>query len=53
MIIYLTASYERKHKKLINRDSKLSQKIKQKLQLLQKNQKHPSLRLHKLSGKKN
>ena len=52
MIIHLTASYERKHKKLIKKNFKLRDNIKQKLQVFQKNQKHPSLRLHKLSGKK-
>ncbi|KKS85275.1 MAG: hypothetical protein UV61_C0019G0039 [Candidatus Gottesmanbacteria bacterium GW2011_GWB1_43_11] len=36
MIIHLTASYERKHKKLIKKNFKLRDNIKQKLQVFQK-----------------
>ena len=52
MKIYTTAHFERKYKKLIKKNPRLSSQIDKKVSLVQKNLSHPSLRLHKLSGKK-
>lgn len=51
MTIYITTAVERKIQKLINKDPLLAQKIDQRLAQFQENPRHPSLRIHKLTGK--
>ncbi len=51
MEIYPSTYFSQKYKKLVKKHQQLSLKIDKKLQLLSENRNHPSLRLHKLSGK--
>jgi len=41
-----------RYSKLVSKNRNLSSLIDRKIKIFQKNQNHPSLRLHKLSGKK-
>lgn len=50
MIIHLSTSYRKSHKKLVKNNTSLRLHIKQKLQLFERSSNHPSLRLHKLAG---
>lgn len=52
MNIYLSSEFIKNFKKLTRKDPSLKNKIKEKLKLFQKNPTHPSLRIHKLVGKK-
>ncbi len=52
MKIYFDKQSFRKYQKLGNKNHILKVKIKKALQLLEKDPVHPSLRLHKLSGKR-
>jgi mRNA-degrading endonuclease YafQ of YafQ-DinJ toxin-antitoxin module len=51
MIIYLTAKFKKKVKKL-SHDRLLKARLQKQLKLFQKNIYHPSLKLHKLKGKR-
>lgn len=51
MKIFINSYARRKYKKYRKIDSQLSQKIDKALANLQSDPQHPSLRLHKLSGK--
>lgn len=46
----LTDSFEREFVKITKRNTPLKKKIINKLELVSKNPKHPSLRIHKLEG---
>jgi addiction module RelE/StbE family toxin len=52
MKIYLSANYLKAHKKIVKKNPQLNKTIKNKLQVFLKNPNHPSLKLHKLKGKK-
>lgn len=49
--IVFTESYEKRAKKFIKKHPEIKSQYKKILQLLEINPQHPSLRLHKLSGK--
>jgi len=49
--LFLSPKFKRDLKKLTRNDSRLASKIETKLELLITNKNHPSLRLHKLTGK--
>lgn len=51
MNIRTTAYFDKKILKKIRKNSQLKEKIKKQIGLLKENLRHPSLRLHKLSGK--
>ncbi len=53
MIIIPSKRFVGEAKKLFKKDSKYKVKLEKTLSLLQTNCKHPSLRLHKLSGTEN
>ena len=46
-----TESYEKRAKKFLHKHPQLQEQYKKTLKLLRANPKHPSLRLHKLTGK--
>lgn len=50
MELRFTTSFETEYKKIVKDNDPLKRKIKKKLELLQTNINHPSLRLHKLAG---
>lgn len=50
MELRFTTSFDAEYKKIIKGNAPLKKKIKTKLELLQANINHPSLRLHKLAG---
>ena len=52
MNFYVTTSFEKKAKKLIKKDSQLRLILTKQFDLFQKNPQHPSLKLHKLQGKR-
>jgi addiction module RelE/StbE family toxin len=52
MNTYLALDFIKHFKKIIKHNSELKEKIKSKLELFKTNPLHPSLRLHKLKGKK-
>jgi len=52
MNIYLSSEFIKNFKKLTRKNPSLKNKIKEKLKLFQENPTHPSLRIHKLVGKK-
>lgn len=52
MNIYVSSYAQRKFKKLVKSNPKLSDKIDKKLKLFSENPAHPSLRSHKLTGRK-
>jgi addiction module RelE/StbE family toxin len=52
MKTYVSSYAQRKFKKLAKTNPELSGKIDKKLNLFSKNPTHPSLRLHKLTGRK-
>jgi len=52
MKIYLSSEFIKNFKKLTRKNPPLKNKIKEKLKLFQENPAHPSLRIHKLVGKK-
>ncbi len=49
--IELTEAYKKKEKKFFKKHSNLINKYSRNMQILQQNPSHPSLQLHKLSGK--
>lgn len=51
MKFFLSPYFQKKYKKLIKNNPKLSQLIDEKFSLFKINSKHSSLRLHKLKGK--
>ena len=51
MKIVYTESYNKKAKKFLKKHPELKGQYKKTLQILEVNQNHPSLRLHKLKGK--
>lgn len=51
MNIFVSSAYIKAHRRLTKKNPQLVEKIKTTLRLLQHNPVHPSLRLHKLSGK--
>jgi len=53
MKLFLTKTFLRSYKRVVAKRAILKNKIKQKLELLTLNPLHPTLRLHKLKGKKN
>ncbi len=50
MQLFFSSDVEKYLKKIKQKDSKLAERIEKQLTLFTKNPKHPSLRLHKLSG---
>lgn len=52
MDIKTTAYFDKKLSKKLKRNLQLKEKVKKQVELLRENLKHPSLRLHKLSGKR-
>ena len=52
MRIKLTTSFEKKAKKYIKKNPQLDKAIRKQLKILVIDDKHPSLRLHKLEGKR-
>jgi len=52
MNLHHTSHFKRKLKQTIRKNPTLKKKITQQLNLLLKNPNHPSLRLHKLKGKR-
>ena len=52
MRIQTTAHFDKNLSKKLKRNSQLKSKIKKQIGLLEGNLKHPSLRLHKLSGER-
>lgn len=50
MELRFTTSFDTEYKKIIKGNDPLRRKIRKKLELLQINVNHPSLRLHKLAG---
>ena len=52
MNIYLSSEFLKNFKRLTRRNPSLKNKIKEKLTLFQSNPLHPSLRIHKLVGKR-
>lgn len=52
MNIYLDARAQKKYKKLLKRDRHIAEKLDEAVSRFRENSKHPSLRIHKLSGKK-
>jgi len=52
MNIYLSSEFIKNFKRLTRRNPSLKNKIKEKLTLFQNNPLHPSLRIHKLVGKR-
>ena len=53
MQIQFSEEIDRELKKIKQKDQKLSKRIEKQLSLFQQNPRHPSLRLHKLSGELN
>lgn len=51
--VFLSERFKKQLEKNVRKDPKLWQKVTKTLQLLSKDIKHPSLGLHKLSGKEN
>ncbi len=51
MLILPSKHFSAKYRKIVRKHPKLSEKIDTQLKLLIINPKHPSLRLHKISGK--
>ncbi len=51
MKVFVALSFEKRFKKLVDKNPSLAPLIDKKLTILQNNPRHPSLRLHKLSGK--
>jgi mRNA-degrading endonuclease YafQ of YafQ-DinJ toxin-antitoxin module len=51
--VFFTDHFTKKLKKIVKNDSKLTSRIELKIKKLAENPKHPSLRLHKLSGQGN
>ncbi len=52
MKIRTSAYFDKNLSKKIKKNSQLKGKIKKQIELLQENLRHPSLKLHKLSGKR-
>lgn len=52
MTIYLSSRYVKNFKKLKKKKPQITSKIKEKIRIFRLNPTHPSLKLHKLSGKK-
>jgi mRNA-degrading endonuclease YafQ of YafQ-DinJ toxin-antitoxin module len=52
MNLYLTESFQDKACKLCRKDNELKISLKKQFSLFQQNPRHPSLRLHKLQGKR-
>jgi len=53
MEISFSSQLDKDLKKIFRKDKELAQKVKKQLILFKQNPKHPSLRVHKLSGKLN
>ncbi len=51
MNVYVSPAFVKARKKLVKKNLQLQEIIKAKIQLFLENPKHPSLRLHKLTGK--
>lgn len=52
MNFHLTESFQDKVRKLCKKDAQLRNAFKKQFSLFQNNEKHPSLKLHKLQGKR-
>jgi mRNA-degrading endonuclease YafQ of YafQ-DinJ toxin-antitoxin module len=52
MNFHFTSSFQRKVEKLCKKDSKLKSELIKQFLIFQENHKHPSLKLHKLKGKR-
>lgn len=52
-VVYFSRSFDRNLKKILKNNPKLKKRIQKQIELLSTNPKHPSLRLHKLSGENN
>ena len=52
MIFYLTDSFQKKVKKLCRKDPQLRLELSKQFEIFQKDPHHPSLKLHKLRGKR-
>jgi mRNA-degrading endonuclease YafQ of YafQ-DinJ toxin-antitoxin module len=52
MKIQTTAHFDKNLSKRIKKNSQLKNKIKKQIELLKENLRHPSLKLHKLSGER-
>ena len=52
MNFHLTDSFQKKAKKLCKKDSQLKLALTRQFSIFQKNYQHPSLKLHKLKGKR-
>ncbi|MBL7159681.1 plasmid stabilization protein [Candidatus Microgenomates bacterium] len=50
MNLHFSSSYLRAYRKIIKKNPHFHKKVKEKLKILKKNPRHPSLRLHKLEG---
>lgn len=53
MEIFLSPHFQNKYKKIKKKNKNLANKLDKKFDLFRKNPNHPSLRLHKLTGRKN
>ncbi|OGM05045.1 hypothetical protein A2715_03525 [Candidatus Woesebacteria bacterium RIFCSPHIGHO2_01_FULL_39_32] len=51
--VYFSRTFDRNLKKIVKNNPKLKIKLRHQIELLSTNPKHPSLRLHKLSGENN
>ena len=52
MIIRTTSYFDKNLSKKLRKNPQLSSKVKKQVELLKENLRHPSLRLHKLSGER-
>jgi len=52
MIIRSTPYFDKKLSKKLNKNPRLKKKVSKQLKLLQQNTNHPSLKVHKLKGKR-
>jgi mRNA-degrading endonuclease YafQ of YafQ-DinJ toxin-antitoxin module len=51
--VFFTPGFDRSLRKIVRKNPKLKERVREQIKRLARNPNHPSLKLHKLSGQKN